>query len=313
MLNQLEQCSNNGIPNCQKIGSNGSSLTTSSSTTASTIQCINNQLGNADVHPPTIHVNEELDVGCSENTITQQKRQHMQGGFRDVNVEGQTFRVLMGMDPLHVQQWRRDRCKNWPSQENIRRKSQELQQREKSGALVTNIEQQSKGPLQHKHGSGSRQRHRHQIYHTTEATAKTSSSPKEEVEIVVDSCASISRQKALVVNEDEIEEATSKKNEGQFSCHSRRIQICKRFAKGMCKYGDACKFQHSGVKIRQRKRKNLIETTAVMTHPKGDSSLLRALLRKEIRQETNILLQCIRYLVENFIQPCETASAAISQ
>ncbi len=259
--------------------------------------CHKTQLDNADIHPPSPPGVNELEGGCSENATTQQ--QHMKGGFQDVNIEGQTFCVLHGMDPLHVQQWRRDRCKNWPSKMNLLRKTQELEQRERSGALVTNVEQQSKGPLQQKHRGKQHKRSRSQI---TEATTETSSSPKEDGEIIDASCASISQQKTLVVNEDEIEEVTSKKNEGPPPCaRPKRPQLCKKFAKGMCKRGDACLFQHDSTKIRQRKKRNSIESTDMTTHPQGESSLLRVLLQKEVRQETNILLQCIRYLIKNCI------------
>ncbi len=308
MLRQLEQRPDDDGPNCQKI--NNSSLTTATaSATTLTIHHGNDRLGNADIHPPPPDVNE-LEDGCSENTIAQHRQHVKGGGFQEVNVEGQTFRVLMSMDPIHVQQWRRDRCKNWPSKENLRRKAQELEQRERSGALTTNMEQCKKPPLQQKHGGRQLKHPKCQI--TEAATAETPSSPKEDGESVVASCASMPQQKTLVVNEDEIEEATSKKNGGPSSGHPRWPQLCKRFAKGICKRGDACQFQHDGVKVRQRKRRNLVQTT-VTPHTKGESSLLRALLQKEVWQEANVLLQCIRYLVKNFIPPGGAAAEATLQ
>ncbi len=271
------------------------------------------QLDSTDIHPQLLERNELVEQGdnCSENVTTQQQ-QHMRGGFEDVNVEGQTFCVLMGTDPLHVQQWRRDRCMNWPSKANLRRKAQELEQRERSGALVTDVEQQSKGgPLQQKYCG---KRRKHPRSQKTEATSETPASRNEDGDTIMD--ASISQQKTLVVNEGEVEEVTSKKSsESPPPCAARpkQPQLCKRFVKGTCKRGDACMFQHDSTKIRQTKKRNSIESKDMTTHPKGESSLLRVLLRREVRQETDILLQCIRYLVKNCIPPGDVTSVSTLQ
>lgn len=66
-------------------------------------------------------------------------------------------------------------------------------------------------------------------------------------------------------------------------------RLCMFFKKGFCKYGDQCAFSHEIPKPKPKgpppKKKN--------------RNLLYKLLEKEIRQESSVILQCIRYIVDN--------------
>eukprot|EP00953_Heterococcus_sp_UTEX-ZZ885_P022348 12371-Heterococcus_DN1.PRE.2 len=45
-------------------------------------------------------------------------------GFKNINVEGQKFRVLLGTSPEEVAQWRAERRRCWPSKQNVERKEE---------------------------------------------------------------------------------------------------------------------------------------------------------------------------------------------
>lgn len=61
-------------------------------------------------------------------------------GYKQINVEGQTFCVLLGTDPEEVKDWRNDRKKRFPTAANISKKVEESSLLRKSGGLLTSYQ-----------------------------------------------------------------------------------------------------------------------------------------------------------------------------
>ncbi|KAJ3259935.1 hypothetical protein HK104_006898 [Borealophlyctis nickersoniae] len=77
----------------------------------------------------------------------------------------------------------------------------------------------------------------------------------------------------------------------------RKINVmCRYFVQGNCSKGDQCAFRHqarSGGDLGTAEKK-----PGPLTH-QNRQPLLRKLLENDIRKEKNMLLQCIRYIVQN--------------
>ncbi|KAL0082137.1 hypothetical protein F4703DRAFT_1863791 [Phycomyces blakesleeanus] len=76
----------------------------------------------------------------------------------------------------------------------------------------------------------------------------------------------------------------------------RPKRVCKYFARGQCRRGDACHFSHEiKPKVKRSEHRQPAKVEPVNKRP----NLLRMLLDKDIRQERNIILQCFRYITDN--------------
>lgn len=58
-------------------------------------------------------------------------------GYKDIEVEGQSFRVLMGTSPEEVAQWRESRRRAFPSQQRVVEKQQQQQELQTAGGIDT--------------------------------------------------------------------------------------------------------------------------------------------------------------------------------
>ena len=68
-------------------------------------------------------------------------------------------------------------------------------------------------------------------------------------------------------------------------------KLCRFFARGRCRNGDSCAYQHSEPPVAGLTRQPAPDATA------RRKSLLHLLLVKEIRAERSALLQCFRHLI----------------
>ncbi|CAM9556257.1 unnamed protein product [Chrysoparadoxa australica] len=77
---------------------------------------------------------------------------------------------------------------------------------------------------------------------------------------------------------------------------------CQYFLKGRCRKGTRCTFQHDKA-LRSQAKQELAEGRARVGEGRSRPTLLKMLLRKELRKESSRILQCFRLLVEtDFLQ-----------
>lgn len=179
----------------------------------------------------------------------------------------------VGCSPEEVAAWRAARRKNYPTAENIARKEKLLAEKLKRGELVDKS----------KRRFGNRNK----------------------------SSLSMLAQYDNRSDDDEKSMPRGRGSKGRRGRHNRFNSraskskgpfACKKFLAGSCSAGDKCKFVHDPLKRREiikRSRKQDFRRRVV----NRQRSLLYKLLRPEMTAEHSVMLQCIRYFVQNsFLQ-----------
>ncbi len=196
-------------------------------------------------------------------------------GFRTVDVEGQKFRVLVGADPEEVQKWREMRRKKFPSAQNVAVKSERKSVMNERGGVV------EKDKL------------------ATGLTKRGSS---------IDDC---TNKIKIRKTDDQSIHSAERSLDGAVST----FETTKRRKNGKEKSSDKPADRGSGQPVGQSTRARSGRNEGVLHLPKpldgGErGTLLRNLLADEISSEENIVLQCLRYLVEaEFLQKVAGGSA----
>ena len=65
-------------------------------------------------------------------------------GYKDIEVEGMKFRVLLGSNEKEIEQWRAERRRKFPTAANIAKKESIREEVTKAGGIVPNIGKASK-------------------------------------------------------------------------------------------------------------------------------------------------------------------------
>ncbi len=79
-----------------------------------------------------------------------------------------------------------------------------------------------------------------------------------------------------------------------FIHNAKPTPLCKNFKKGSCNQGESCKFSHDKSTLRNE----LIAQREKAKAGSGSSNtLLKKLLEKERRKESSLILQCVRFLL----------------
>ena len=217
-------------------------------------------------------------------------------GYKMIDVEGQIFKVLMGTDPLEVQQWRLERKSKFPSASNTLKRDAHAASLHLAGGL--NADQ---------HSNLKRKRVGDQLLSSVERELGINDRPPE------DRIESSSEIKSAVVETDfsgaDIKVSENPQLDSQvFALRSPsadcKRKSCAKFRKGSCKYGDSCNFSHDPDKISSARggRLNKSPSKLILPIPLGlpgsESSLLAKLFKSDLEIEENIILQCIRILAD---------------
>jgi len=239
-------------------------------------------------------------------------------GYKLIEVEGMEFKVLMGTDPAEVEDWRNQRRKKFPTAANIAQKKKDKAEYLQAGG----IDQKVKSGKKKEAVKRSREGEREEAENVDQKRQKSSTSS--EGLVLVDENKGIEDKGS---EEEEEEEPNTTKRSKVHPCRNFRIGKCRRgdkckyihslshgkeerdttdanskvcsyFLKGKCRRGSQCHFSHStpaGVEEKAEKKE------ATSTTPKIQSLYLK-LVESEVHKEENILLQCIRFLInENFL------------
>ncbi|KAI8354002.1 hypothetical protein BD560DRAFT_426935 [Blakeslea trispora] len=184
--------------------------------------------------------------------------------------------------PEELAAWIAARKKNWPSQANVERKEQEDKEKVARGELPNSRKRKSKQNLVDQQNSKKQK--------TEQLVAQYDSSGS-------DADDSIDPEKDGITSKD-----PSVMGKILLPEENRPKRRCKYFISGKCKRGDECTFLHERP---EPKPKQPRPTPAINRRP----NLLFKLLEKEIHQEKNVILQCLRHLVDsNFLGTQEAAT-----
>lgn len=176
--------------------------------------------------------------------------------------------------PEELAAWIAERKKNWPSKENVERKAKEDAEKEARGELVNT-----------KKRTGNNRKDQQ-------------NSKRQKVEEKKNSL--VAQYDSDSDSEDDImdpeKDAVSSKDPSAMGKillpEDRPKRRCKYFAMGKCNKGDQCNFSHE--KPEQKPKQPKPAPTF-----KKRPNLLYKLLEKEILQEKSVILQCLRYIVDN--------------
>ena len=230
-------------------------------------------------------------------------------GYKDIDVEGQSFRVLLGTSPEEVEQWRAARRKKYPSATNVLTKLENNEKLNEAGGLVRGGVQSGK---KRKLSSGSNPHSiRSKQQKDNETVNDTSSSGLVEAEGQTDTDLAV----PAASGSEFVVEPVAKK------------RVCYNFSEGKCESGDACTFLHvapttckfylqsrckQGARCRNLHGKNNV-AAAYKDHENNPrnkknglflpkplaggqrGTLLRKLLQDSIEDEENIILQAVRH------------------
>lgn len=92
------------------------------------------------------------DEGCEFSASKQVVNGHyakMHGqykgeGFKQIEVDGQKFTVLLGDSEEDIKKWRAERRKQWPTNENISTKKKVMDARIEAGDIIEQVEKKAK-------------------------------------------------------------------------------------------------------------------------------------------------------------------------
>lgn len=229
-------------------------------------------------------------------------------------MEGKDFKVLMGTNPIEVEEWRQQRRKKFPTLANISQKKKEKREYLQAGGIIN---EKIKNEMKKENIKRSREREREEEENVDLKRQKSSISVEELIP-----------RDEKKGNEEEEEEGTDRMKKGKvYPCRNFRMGKCRRgeqckyshilshgteendtinsnskvcsyFLKEKCRRGSRCHLSHSTPSGVEEKVENKVATSIT---PKSQSLYLK-LVESEVHNEENILLQCIRFLVnENFL------------
>lgn len=238
-------------------------------------------------------------------------------GLKEIDIEGQKFMVLVGNSPEDIAAWRAERRKKWPS---VAKQSNENQQepvvetkvpskkRKLSSATLDNggDEDLEDGEIDEEEPKANGQQSGDQC--ETGQADQAEPSAASEPAPVDGSEPSPKRQKRVWLCKNFLRNQCRFGDECKFS-HDRKDVLCRSMLqKGKCSKGDACLYSHDAAQIADAAVK--LKTKNANKPSKGEKvleekwkteqgSLLRKLLKKDMRVEQHQMLQIVRTIVSS--------------
>ncbi|CEP13946.1 hypothetical protein [Parasitella parasitica] len=180
--------------------------------------------------------------------------------------------------PEELEAWIAARKKNWPSKDNIERKQQENAEKEARGELLPGKKRKS------------------DVKNTSNEQRPKKKNKSEQLSLVAAQYDSNSDSDDLMDLEKDAISSKDPSAMGKILLpEDRPKRRCKYFMMGNCKRGDDCGFSHEKSESKPKQPKQPRSAPAIRKKP----NLLFKLLEKEIMQEKSVILQCLRYIVDN--------------
>jgi hypothetical protein len=188
-------------------------------------------------------------------------------GYKDIDVEGQSFRVLLGTSPEEVEQWREARRRKFPSAANIENKSAYQEKLANAGGLVdTQMKGKRKKQPTNINPSTKKQKPSETCENSVASTdALHSKDTTNTAALITDDDTSDGVDNAAIVNASAdadagtvadtvavaVADTNTKENEKVESGDTIKQQTCFNFIRGKCKNGDSCTYKHDATVTRE--------------------------------------------------------------
>ncbi|KAI8083511.1 hypothetical protein BDF21DRAFT_416092 [Thamnidium elegans] len=175
--------------------------------------------------------------------------------------------------PEELEAWIEARKKNWPSKDNIERKKLEEEEKE------------ARGEISNKKRAANKKR--------DQQIAKKQKLDEKKNSIVAQYDSDSDSEDDIMDPEKDAISSKDPSSMGKILLpEDKPKRRCKYFMSGKCSKGDQCDFSH------QRPESKPKQPKAAPTFKKRPNLLFK-LLEKEIKQEKNVILQCLRYIIDN--------------
>lgn len=212
--------------------------------------------------------------------------------------------TLPGESPEEISRWVAARIANWPSRANVEKKQQEEHARKERGQLSKSASTPSlKENICRHRGSSARQRG--SINRMSSLSADNAQSRDTDATVRDGSLKLLALQYAEASSCDESDPAGSATRSRAGSDHLNAEKPEER----KCPSRNRRKV-HRGISKKGKRPEKRRQSNPQDVGPPRRESLLRKLLEPTIREEQNVLLQCLRVLVrENFFMGCSKSGA----
>ncbi|KAI9254687.1 hypothetical protein EDC94DRAFT_618124 [Helicostylum pulchrum] len=175
--------------------------------------------------------------------------------------------------PEELQAWIEARKKNWPSKDNVERKKLEEEEKE------------ARGEISNKKRAANKKR--------DQQIAKKQKLDEKKNSLVAQYDSDSDSENDVMDPEKDAISSKDPSSMGKILLpEDKPKRRCKYFMSGKCSKGDQCDFSHQKPEPKPKQPK------PAPTFKKRPNLLFK-LLEKEIKQENNVILQCLRYIVDN--------------
>ena len=231
-------------------------------------------------------------------------------GLKEVEVtvpgcQTQRFEVCVGNDAENVKKWIEERKRNWPSRANVARKAAEKKRRFDEGAVSGDQGAHSKKAKwdQSYLEKSKNNAEEKEVNGLTSLVADYGSSESDEDEDEEKAKGQCKPKKESAPPSTATATSPELDSIAKNSTSKHNQRHCRFFLRGKCNNGDKCSFLHDIDAQIANKKKQKGKTSR--EQDKGQS-LLRKLLDSDVRRETSLTLQCLRYIQDcNFYRAAE--------
>jgi hypothetical protein len=237
-------------------------------------------------------------------------------GYKEIDVEGQKFRVLLGTSPDEVEQWRAERRKRFPTKDNTEKRKVAEDELVKAGGLLANKrgrhETKKKGQNRQNDSRNPSSDLKGDDMNREEGTSDKKGDSIPEGDVALDTCDVEQDENSPEVESSKPQSGANVKNTSHYNSNNRAKSKpkYKPEPRVVNEFGDQI-IEDNG---RLGTKKFGLFLPRPLEQGAQGGSLFKALVKDEVLSDCNSVLQFFRFLCNNnFLQPVEGASVAKSE